>query len=138
MTNNGKSNLQIIREQEKYTQKVVSVILPAYNEAESIPFTIERVCNTLNGSDWDYELLVVDDGSIDATAEKAREAANGRRVKVFRYSRNRGKGHAIAYGLSHSRGGVIVFMDSDLDISHSQIGRYVEALENADMAIASK
>lgn len=117
----------------------LSLILPAYNEGDRIEEVIERAERVLSRTGLDYELIVVDDGSLDDTRRRAIECAKGNaRVRVIGYSRNMGKGYAVKTGFTHARGDVVIFMDSDLEVDPGQIVRYLKALRHADLVVASK
>ena len=117
----------------------LSVVLPAYNEEVFIEKAVERMDNIFRGSGFNYELVVVDDGSIDDTRKRVYDCAkNNGHIKVVGYNRNMGKGFAIKTGFLQCRGDAVVFADSDLDIDLQQITSYLETLKNADMVIASK
>lgn len=119
------------------TEPELSIILSAYNEEDIIEQVLDRVDHVDYGSK--YEIIVVDDGSVDDTRKKAENYANGNgHVKVVGYERNIGKGNAIRTGLAYARGGVVAFVDCDLDINPKQIVNYVNALACADIAIALK
>jgi len=117
----------------------LSLVMPAYNEEDHIGLIIERVDSFVGRLGLDYELIVVDDGSIDNTKTKVNDYAgtNGH-VKVVGYSNNVGKGFALRTGFSHAVGDVVVFMDGDADIDPKQVSRYIEALKDADVVVASK
>ncbi|MFA6448463.1 MAG: glycosyltransferase family 2 protein [bacterium] len=109
----------------------VSIILPAYNEADRLGATLDalihcRMCD---------EIVVVDDGSTDETAKVAAE----RDVRVIRRPSNHGKGAAMNAGLMGARGEYIVFLDSDLGETASCAGPIIDAVKNgdADLAIGS-
>jgi glycosyltransferase involved in cell wall biosynthesis len=90
---------------------------------------------------WNYEIVVVDDGSLDDTRQKATVYVNGKcgdRLKVIGYEKNMGKGNAIKTGFANARGEFVVVIDSDLDVNPSFIPSYVEALKTNDIAVASK
>ncbi|MCM2357632.1 MAG: glycosyltransferase family 2 protein [Geobacteraceae bacterium] len=93
----------------------ISIVVPIYNEEESIPALHEAVTAALAGSGLDYELILVDDGSIDGSFLLSREIA-GRdpRVRVIRFRRNFGQTAAMAAGFDAARGRVVVPMDGDL------------------------
>ncbi len=117
----------------------LSLVMPAYNEGAQIGSVIERVDSFVSRLGLDYELIVVDDGSIDNTKTKVKDYAgtNGH-VKVVGYNRNVGKGFALRTGFSHAVGDMVVFMDGDADIDPRQVSLYVEALKKADVVVASK
>jgi len=117
----------------------LSLIMPAYNEGRTIEEIIYRVDNVVREMGLKYELIIVDDGSIDNTRMKVNNyARNNGHVKVVGYNDNVGKGFALKTGFSHAIGEMVVFMDSDADINPKQIAHYVEALKKADVVVASK
>lgn len=117
----------------------LSLIMPAYNEEDDIELVVERVDDVVRQMGLRYELIVVDDGSIDDTRIKVNSyAGNNGHVKVVGYKNNVGKGFALKTGFSHAVGDVVVFMDSDADIDPKQVVRYVDALKDADVVVASK
>ena len=95
---------------------IISVVVPCYNEQESIEIYYSefvKVMNTLDGAD--YELIFVDDGSSDATLAKIKElSAESQRVKYISFSRNFGKEAAIYAGLKYASGDFVCTMDVDL------------------------
>jgi len=109
----------------------VSAIIPAYNEAERLGATLAA----LRAIDCLHEVIVVDDGSTDRTAEIAR--LHGA-TKVIRLSRNRGKGAALNEGLAHATGEILLFLDADLQESAAEADRLLRPLLDgvADMTIA--
>jgi dolichyl-phosphate beta-glucosyltransferase len=117
----------------------LSVVIPAYNEAEVIGDTIARVSAYLaaNGS---HELLVVDDGSRDATAAIVEAfAADHPNVRLVRNPGNHGKGYAIRNGVLHSRGEHVLFTDADLVYPIEGLTPFLAALDaGADVAIGSR
>ncbi|MDH7601851.1 MAG: glycosyltransferase family 2 protein [Armatimonadota bacterium] len=108
----------------------VSVLIPAYNEEDLIADTVRAVSHIPEIS----EILVVDDGSTDATAEKAEEAG----ARVIRLQRNIGKGAALNAGLAKTDADVILMLDADLGSSASEASRLLEPVlrGEADMSIA--
>lgn len=93
----------------------LSIVIPVYNEAASLPALRESLERVLSALDIDYELILVDDGSADATwaTISAWHSADAR-VRAIRFARNFGKEAALSAGLSLSRGAAVVLMDSDL------------------------
>jgi glycosyltransferase involved in cell wall biosynthesis len=88
----------------------VSIVIPAFNEQATIAGVLDRVCDL----DLDAEVLVVDDGSTDATAELVEQAGHDA-VRLLRHGRNRGKGAAVRTGIAASAGDVVVIQDADLE-----------------------
>ncbi len=97
---------------------LISLVIPAYNEATRLGQSLEKVLAYLQAQPYPSEVLVVDDGSTDATAQVAAQAlaANAGRVatRVLSYQPNRGKGYAVRQGLLAAQGEVAVFSDADL------------------------
>jgi dolichol-phosphate mannosyltransferase len=92
---------------------LLSVVAPMYEEEQLVARFAERIAAALDGVD--YELILVDDGSRDATADRMAEvAADDARVKVVALSRNFGHQQALTAGLDHARGDAVVMLDGDL------------------------
>ena len=92
----------------------VSVVLPAYNEAANLPGVLQALCDALPALAERHEIIVVDDGSRDATPlVMAQLVAALRGVRFVRLSRNFGKEAALTAGIDHARGDVVVLMDAD-------------------------
>jgi glycosyltransferase involved in cell wall biosynthesis len=112
----------------------ISVVVPAYNELESLGplFSELRLALAATGRTW--ELLVVDDGSTDGTAEAlATEAARDPRVVPLVLEKNAGQSAALAAGLSRVRGDIVVTLDADLQNDPADLPRLLAALANADV-----
>ncbi len=117
----------------------VSLVVPAYNESKLIQNTLERIDYNLANKELPYEILIVDDGSIDDTCLKAKNyGSNKNYIKVISYRNNVGKGYAIKTGFKKSKGDAIVFFDGDSDIDAKQIQRFLDGLNGADIVIGSK
>lgn len=110
----------------------ISALVPVYNEEDRIEETIE----TIKNSKYIKEVFVVDDGSKDNTAIKARDAG----AKVLKLDRNRGKGYALKYGLDRiiDKNEIIIFLDGDLRASHDDIDKLIEPViqRECDVSIA--
>jgi glycosyltransferase involved in cell wall biosynthesis len=116
----------------------VSVVLPAYDESDSVDKTLIRVFNLMENTKLPYEIVFVDDGSRDDTRQKAMKFAKTSRLRVVGYSENMGKGYALKHGTMYVSGDYVVFLDSDMDIGPVNMERYLECARDADFAIASK
>ncbi|HVT57545.1 MAG TPA: dolichyl-phosphate beta-glucosyltransferase [Thermoanaerobaculia bacterium] len=112
----------------------LSVVIPAYNEAARLGPSLRRAVDYLERRQRPYELLVVDDGSRDATAEVAEEAG----ARVIRHLRNRGKGAAIRTGVLASRGARVLLSDADFSTPIEEIEKLEPRLGEAVMAIGSR
>lgn len=97
----------------KLADAFVSVVIPAFNESASIGGTLEPIARFLRARARRFEILVIDDGSADGTAESAASLPPATHVTVVQLSRNFGQGAAISAGLDLARGDVVVCMDAD-------------------------
>lgn len=121
------------------TQIALSFVLPAYNEEDFIEDTLSTLEAIIKDKKLPYEIVVVDDGSLDGTFAKAsRYAKRNGHVKVISYVKNIGKGHAVKTGFMEATGDVVVFADSDMEIDLETISNYLDALKKGDIVIASK
>ena len=103
------------------TQLALSVVVPVFNQADSIADNIEIIRQCLQESLGDaFELIVVSDGSIDETEERMLEA-RAENVRTIHYDRNLGKGYAVKIGALEAQGRWIAFMDADLDLHPSRL-----------------
>jgi dolichol-phosphate mannosyltransferase len=108
----------------------LSVVIPAYNEAESIGATLEAVVAELGREGVEYEVVVVDDNSSDGTGDVARAfAARSPNVRCVRSDKTPGFGHAVRAGLEHYTGDAVAIMMADLSDSPRDLVRYYWALE---------
>ncbi len=113
----------------------ISVVIPAYNEAERLPGVLGRI------PDFVDEVLVVDDGSADGTYDAARAfSEKDPRIKAIRLEENCGKGCAMREGVKQSTGDVVVFMDADGQHKPEDIIKLVEPIVRgeADMVIGAR
>ena len=116
-------------------QPLVSVVLPAYNEERSIAFEIERIQQGLREAGIPFELIVVDDGSSDATAAIAARYAG---VRLIRHRVNRGAGAARKTGTLAARGEIVVWTDADGTYPNHRIAELVRALGDADQVVGAR
>jgi len=116
----------------------LSVVIPAYNEAERIGPTLDRIGSYLGARGFAAEILVVDDGSTDATAELV--AGHGARdLRLIRQGENRGKGAAVRRGVEESRGRRVLLCDADLSTPIEELVSLESRLaDGADLAIGSR
>ena len=119
----------------------VSIVIPAFDEAERIAPSLKEIAAHLSARPFRGEVLLVDDGSRDGTAEVARQAAAAHdlALEVLRYTPNRGKGHAVRTGMLAARGEAVLFTDADLSVPVSHLDRFLSRLhEGADVVIGSR
>jgi dolichyl-phosphate beta-glucosyltransferase len=118
----------------------LSVVIPAYNEEQRLPGTIEQIERYLDGRGVTYELILVDDGSADGTRQVMDEAAaRNPRVRVEALPSNRGKGRALAAGVAVARGDEVLVTDADLSTPIEELEKLEAALKaGAGVSIASR
>ncbi len=121
----------------------VSIIMPAYNEAHHIVPSVQETIRVGEENGWNYEIVVVDDGSHDGTFVRIQELAHENpRVVPVHIPRNAGKGSALRRGFRASRrdGEYVAFLDCDLDLHPGQILTLFEVMKRtgADVVIGSK
>src|SRR5438477_11913258 len=93
----------------------LSIIVPSFNEELRLPRSLELIANYVNSSGRSTEVLVVDDGSTDRTAEVAERFADRiPSLRVVKNGENRGKGYSVRHGMQEARGGYVLFTDADL------------------------
>lgn len=100
----------------------LTIIVPLFNEAESLPELVRWIDRTLDGRGWEYEIIMVDDGSTDGSWKVVRELAEADgRIHGIRFRRNYGKSEALYHGFKAAKGNVVVTMDADLQDSPEEI-----------------
>ena len=100
----------------------LTIIVPLFNEAESLPELVRWINRTLDGRGWEYEIIMVDDGSTDGSWKVVRELAEADgRIHGIRFRRNYGKSAALYHGFKAAGGNVVVTMDADLQDSPEEI-----------------
>jgi glycosyltransferase involved in cell wall biosynthesis len=116
----------------------ISIVIPAYNEQIRLPDTLRRVERYLQESGWNFhEILVVDDGSADGTADAATEfAKTNPNVRVLRNPGNRGKGFSVRHGMLEAHGHWRLFSDADLSTPIEELEKLWCALESGNDQIA--
>lgn len=117
-----------------------SFIIPAYNESARIGATLEKVLNYLATKDWTTEIIVVNDGSSDNTAEGVRSFAQRYpALRLLENPGNRGKGYSVRNGMLHATGSILLFSDADLSSPIEEAQKLFAAIAvGADVAIGSR
>ena len=120
----------------------LSIVIPAYNEEKRLPASLENIFAFVNSQRLDFvEIIVVDDGSQDATAALVeRAAAADARIRLLRNPGNRGKGYAVRHGMREARGDWRLITDADLSAPIEELAKLHDraAREQADIAIGSR
>lgn len=114
---------------KKAAKELISIVIPVYNEEENIVLQYRHIVESLNPSRLNFEIIFVDDGSRDRSAEILSEIARkDRRVKLVIFRKNFGQTAAMAAGIDYSSGDIIVFMDSDLQNDAQDIPTLIEKI----------
>lgn len=121
---------------------MLSILMPAYNEASSIAENVCETVETMHAMGMDFEIIVIDDGSLDGTDAAASNALREwpDHVRVVRCNRNEGKGNALICGASYSKGEYVAFLDADMDLHPEQLASFFGIMNaaKADAVIGSK
>jgi glycosyltransferase involved in cell wall biosynthesis len=117
----------------------LSIVIPSFNEEKRLPATLERIASYIRASGRNTEVIVVDDGSTDRTAEVA-NAFQGRieNLCVLSNGRNRGKGFSVKHGATEARGEIVLFTDADLSAPIEEADKLLPRMEEYDVAIGSR
>jgi glycosyltransferase involved in cell wall biosynthesis len=117
-----------------------SFVIPAYNESVRIRPTLDALLRHAREQNWDAEILVVNDGSSDDTAQIVREYGTVHpQVLLLENPGNRGKGYSVRNGMLHARGGICLFTDADLSSPITEAQKLFDAIDRgADIAIGSR
>lgn len=111
----------------------LSIVIPAYNEERRLAGTLGAIAAYLDANGIDAELLVVDDGSKDKTAEMAARALEGRRGRVLQNGENRGKGYSVRHGVIEARGRVVLVSDADLSTPIEEHVKLAKTMRDRDL-----
>lgn len=122
------------------SQPFLSIVIPAFNEEDRLAGTLEAVTAFLAGKNYAWEVIVVDDGSVDRTIEVARRALKGTPHRVLENVENRGKGASIRRGMLEAQGKFRLFADADNSTPIEQVDKLLAAMKSrrAHVAIGSR
>jgi dolichyl-phosphate beta-glucosyltransferase len=113
----------------------ISVVIPAFNEEKLIASTISEVKDFLKNNFVSFEIIVVDDKSIDNTLKIINSIDN---IKVLKNLRNHGKGYSISKGIRYAKGDLLLFMDADSSTNIKELKNFLPEIKKYDLVIASR
>jgi len=118
----------------------LSIIIPVYNEETSILDSIQKYTNYLNRQKYNYEVVIVNDGSLDGTEKIIKELAQkNNKIKIINRNENKGKGFSVCEGLLQSSGDYRLFIDADGATSIDHIDKIWDSLKNGfDVVIGTR
>ena len=118
---------------------LLSIVVPAYNEAESLPDLVGKIEATIKTHGYVAEIIFINDGSTEATAEvlDALAAESPLRVHVIHFRCNRGKAEALTAGFQRATGDIVITMDADLQDDPAEIPKLIETLEKGNYGLVS-
>ncbi len=131
-----------MKQEKSVRSEFLSLVIPTYKREKIIEKNILEIKKVLDELPYNYEMIVVVDGMLDKTKEKAEKIARKfpDQIKIEGYEKNMGKGHAVRYGMALAKGDIIGFTDDGLDLHPSSIPLALEHFNwyNADIIVASK
>ena len=117
----------------------LSIVVPAYNEEKRLPDSVPQIVNFVRKQDYPVEVIIVDDGSTDRTADVVRGFQKESPFIALRQVDHGGKGHAVGAGMLHAKGEYLFLCDSDLSMPIEEINKFLPpTLSDYDVANASR
>jgi dolichyl-phosphate beta-glucosyltransferase len=117
----------------------LSIVIPSFNEELRLPVTLADISAYIRASKRETEVIVVDDGSTDRTADVANSFHGEiQRLRVIANKKNRGKGYSVRHGMLEAHGRIVLFTDADLSAPIDEANKLIAALADHDVAIGSR
>jgi glycosyltransferase involved in cell wall biosynthesis len=117
----------------------LSIVIPAFNEESRLPETLSRISAYVRASNRETEVIVVDDGSTDRTADVANSFRGEiKRLRVVANGENHGKGYSVRHGMTEASGRIVLFTDADLSAPIEEADKLLAALRDHEVAIGSR
>ena len=114
---------------------LVSIVIPVFNEEQAIGDDLDLIIKTMQATHYDYEIIVVDDGSTDSSADIVRQRSQ---VRLIQHPYNRGTGAARTTGIKQAQGDVIVMTDGDGTYPNQDIPRLLGYMDEYDMVVGAR
>lgn len=112
------------------SEKLISLVIPIYNEERNIPVLVREIVKNANALPYEFEFVLVDDGSADNSVDVIqRYAAREKRIRLVQLARNFGKESAVSAGLGEAKGDAVIIMDADLQMPPALIGEFLQKWE---------
>ena len=126
-------------EKSQLQDTAITIIIPVHNEEKRLPTCMQRTIEYCDSRQWDYELIVVEDGSTDGTVKVVKEfASRNNRVRLFSSEERLGKGKAIRNGVLYAEKKFIGYMDADLSADPSEFERLILFIDQFDIVVGSR
>lgn len=109
---------------------MISIVVPLFNEGESLNIFYDELTKEIQKLDKDYEIILIDDGSIDSSLEILKQIAKtDKQVRIFSFRKNQGKAEALTFGFQKAKGDYIVTLDADLQDKPKEIPKLLEKVK---------
>lgn len=106
---------------------MISIIIPFYNESQSLPTLVFQLKDIMNKMKMEYEIILIDDGSTDAEHQKFQDQNS--KIQIIHHKKKLGKGQALKTGVDNAKGDIIIFMDADLQDDPRDIKNFIEKID---------
>ena len=117
----------------------ITIIIPAYNEEKRLLTSIQRIIEYCTSQHWEYEVVIVEDGSTDGTVNVIHDLiSKDNRIKLISNKQRLGKGRAIKHGISAAEKKFISYMDADLSADPSELNRLLSFIDEFDIVVGSR
>ena len=126
-------------EKAQIQDTAITIIIPVHNEEKRLPSCMQRTTEYCDSQQWDYELVVVEDGSTDGTVEIVQDfASRNNRIKLVSSEERLGKGKAIRNGVLYAEKKFVGYMDADLSADPSEFERLIPFIDQFDIVVGSR
>jgi len=126
-------------EKDQIQDTAITIIIPVHNEEKRLPSCMQRTTEYCDSQQWDYELVVVEDGSTDGTVEIVQDfASRNNRIKLVSSEERLGKGKAIRNGVLYAEKKFVGYMDADLSADPSEFERLIPFIDQFDIVVGSR